>query len=150
MKRREKETYTVSKIIRLKTCGPGKTMGVEDYMSKSNDRKYTYTATIKSLHCKVLMFNRENAYQKLQNNEKTLRCLTYERASTPTLTCRIRQPATQHENQAIPPVTHYFTNRPQNFKNDFDDHQSPKTKNNSYVFIVVEWWELLIGRYGSR
>lgn len=71
MKRRESEIVTVSKTVQIKILGPGKLFGVEDFMSKSQDRKFSYSVTAKSLNCKIMIFNRDTAYQKLKIHDYT-------------------------------------------------------------------------------
>ena len=71
MKRRESETVTVSKTVHIKILGPGKLFGVEDFMSKNDDRRYSYSVVGKSLTCKVMVFNRDYVLQKLKVHDHT-------------------------------------------------------------------------------
>lgn len=71
MKRRESETVTVSKTVHMKILGVGKLFGVEDFMSDSSKRKYSYSVVWKSLNWKIMVFNREMVVQKLKAHDHT-------------------------------------------------------------------------------
>ena len=75
MKRRESETITSSKTISIRYLRVGKLFGVEDFLSPNPERKYSYSATVKSLSCKVLVFHRESALSKLKIHDYTWKLL---------------------------------------------------------------------------
>ena len=81
MKRKEEETTTNSKDVHIKILGSGKLFGVEDFMSKNNERKYSYSVICKSLNSKIMIFNKDTALQKLKLNENTWSLLKQNRVN---------------------------------------------------------------------
>ena len=81
MKRKEAETTVNSKDVHIKILGSGKLFGVEDFMSKNSDRKYSYSVIWKSLNSKIMIFNRDAALQKLKQNENTWHLLKLNRVN---------------------------------------------------------------------
>lgn len=71
MKHRESEVITKTNIISIRYIRVGKLFGIEDFLSSSPDRKYSYSAVVKSLNCKIISFNRETALPKLKAHDHT-------------------------------------------------------------------------------
>lgn len=104
MKRKEDETITNCKDIHIKILGQGKLFGVEDFMSKNNDRKYSYTVICKSINSKIMIFNRDTALQKLKLNENTWHLLKLNRVNKLQIT-----KTQQQTNQIIDKVNENMT-----------------------------------------